>query len=74
MPSVNEFKDDRQQTCIKSHRVTWFLILSDHWETKDTENQQSDGVIPCIYHFIGNQDKIGPVSLVIKQYILKFTA
>ena len=48
-------------TCIKSHRVTWFLIISDHWETKDTENQHSDSVIPCIYHFIGNHDKQGPI-------------
>ena len=54
---------------IKSHHVTWSL-----WETKDTENQHSDSVIPCIYHFIGNQDKNGPVCLVIKQQILKFTA
>ena len=58
----------------KSHGVTWFLIIGDHWETKDTENHQSDSMIPCIYHFIGNQDKNGPVCLLIKQQILKFTA
>ena len=60
MPYVNEFKDDRQQTCIKSHPLTCFLIINDHWETKDTENQHSDIVIPCNYH-IGNQDKNGPL-------------
>ena len=27
---------------------------------KDTENQHSDIGIPCIYHFIGNQDKMDP--------------
>ena len=68
-PSVNEFKDDRQQqTGLKSHHITWFLI-SDHWE-----NQHSDSVDPCIYYFIGNQDKNGPLGLVIMQQILKFTA
>ena len=61
-------------TCIKSYCVTWFLIISDHWETKDTENQHCDSGIPCIYHFIGNQDKNRPVCLVVKQQILKFTA
>ena len=35
--------------------------------------QHSDSVIPCIYHFIGNQDKNWPVCL-IKQQILKLTA
>ena len=54
-------------TCIKSHCVTWFLVISDHRETKDFENQYCDSVIPGIYHFIGNQDKNGSVCLVIKQ-------
>ena len=25
----------------KKHHVTWFLIISDRWEIKDTENQHS---------------------------------
>ena len=48
--------------------------LSFSWETKDTENQYSDSGIPCINHFIGNQDKNGLVRLVIMQQILIFTA
>ena len=53
---------------------TWFLIISDQWGTKYTENQHSDNAIPCIHHFTGNPYEKGPISLAVKQKILKITA
>ena len=45
-----ELKDDSQQTCIyKIDLYSWFLIISDHWGTKDTENQHSDSMIPRMF-------------------------
>ena len=42
-----------QQTCIYNIALyTWFVIISDHWGTKYTENQYSDGAIS---HTFGDQ-------------------